>query len=70
MKETKQLALAIVIAIAAYASDAAVSAFHGTVTKVDHATKTIVVKTADGAEQAVKVAAKASVHGTKEGFEV
>jgi preprotein translocase subunit YajC len=69
MREARQLALAIALAIAAYASDAAVSALHGTVTKVDHATKTLVVKTADGTEHTVKVAAKASVHGTKEGFE-
>jgi hypothetical protein len=69
MKEARQLTLAIAFAIAAYAADAAVNAFHGTVTKVDHSAKTIVVKTADGAEHTVKVAPEASVHGTKEGFE-
>jgi preprotein translocase subunit YajC len=69
MREARQLAWAIALAIAAYASDAAVSALHGTVTKVDHASKTIVVKTADGTEHTVKVAAKTSVHGTKEGFD-
>jgi hypothetical protein len=68
MKQGRQLALALALAIAAYAADAALNALHGTVTSVDRATKTIVVKTADGTEHTVKIAGKASVHGTKEGF--
>ena len=41
-----------------------VTAVHGTITKVDSGTKTIVVKTADGTEHTVKVATKTAVHGT------
>src|SRR6266481_8611358 len=42
---------------------------HGTVEKVDHATKTVVVKTADGAEHTVKFTGDTTVKGTKEGFD-
>ncbi len=38
---------------AAYAADDVVSAVHGTVTSVDTAGKTIVVKSADGTEHTV-----------------
>jgi hypothetical protein len=69
---------------AAYAADDVVSAVHGTVTKVDSAAKTVVVKTADGTEHvfhvtdeatvhgagATETAAKDSWHGIKEGSEV
>ncbi|HEY1467415.1 MAG TPA: hypothetical protein VGF61_00120 [Candidatus Acidoferrum sp.] len=46
-----------------------VSFFHGTVKKVDKATKTVVVKTKDGTEHTVKVASDDSVKGTKDGFD-
>jgi hypothetical protein len=46
-----------------------VSIIHGTVTKVDKATKTVAVKTADGTEQTVKVRDQAVVHGSKDGFD-
>jgi VCBS repeat-containing protein len=46
-----------------------VSVVHGTVKKVDKATKTVVVKTADGTEQTIKVAGDATVSGTKEGVD-
>src|SRR5271155_4504823 len=46
-----------------------VSFIHGTVKKVDHATKTIVAKTADGAEHTIKVTDDATVKGTKESFD-
>ena len=45
-----------------------VSFIHGTVKKVDKATKTIVVKTADGTEHTVKVAGDDAVKGTKDGL--
>ena len=46
-----------------------VSVVHGTVTKVDSATKTVVVKTADGTEHTIKVTADTTVKGTKEGID-
>ena len=42
---------------------------HGTIKKVDHSTKTIVVKTADGTEHTVKVMGDDTVKGTKGGFD-
>lgn len=36
---------------------------HGTVTKVDHAAKTVVVKTADGTEHTIHFVGKTAVHG-------
>jgi len=49
------------------AADDVVTAVHGTVTKVDEATKTVVVKTADGTEHTVHFVAKTTVHGTQVG---
>jgi hypothetical protein len=46
-----------------------VSVVHATVTKVDHGTKTVVVKTADGTEHAIKVTGQTTYKGTKEGFD-
>jgi arginine repressor len=46
-----------------------VSIIHGTIKKVDHATKTVVIKTADGTEHTIKVTDDATVKGTKEGFD-
>src|SRR6476620_10833756 len=40
----------------------------GTIKKVDSATKTIVVKTADGLEHTIKITDAATVKGTKDGF--
>src|SRR6266566_3334545 len=45
----------------------AVSAVHGTISKVDSGTKTIVVKTADGTEHTFRLIAKTTVHGTEVG---
>jgi|SRR5215475_4579 len=61
--------LALAIAATVSVAQDVVSVVHGTVKKVDKATKTIVVKTADGTEHTVKVTDQAVVHGTKEGFE-
>src|SRR5580698_7380906 len=36
---------------------------HGTVTKVDHGAKTVVVKTADGTEHTIHFVGKTAVHG-------
>jgi preprotein translocase subunit YajC len=84
----KQLLRFLVVAslclLPARADEDVVTAVHGTVTKVDEATKTIVVKTADGTEhtfhfvakttvrgaEASATGAKDSFHGLKEGSEV
>jgi hypothetical protein len=49
------------------AADDVVTAVHGTVTKVDSATKTVVVKTADGTEHTMHFVSKTTVHGAEAG---
>jgi len=83
----KTLAIALLVlalASCAFAVEDVVTATHGTITKIDMAAKTLVVKTADGVEhvfhwtkdaavhgvKATDVAAKDSWHGLKEGSEV
>src|ERR1700757_4804508 len=55
--------VATLLVFAAYAADDVVSAVHGTVTKVDSATKTMVVKTKDGTEHTVHYTEKTAVWG-------
>jgi hypothetical protein len=57
------LGVAVFLAFAVYAADDVVSAVHGTVTKVDSATKTMVVKTKDGTEHTVHFTEKTAVWG-------
>jgi hypothetical protein len=78
------VALAVFFAVMVVAADDVVSAVHGTVTKVDAAAKTIVVKSKDGTEhtihfvdsttvrgaEGVETGAKDTFHGVKEGSEV
>ena len=45
----------------------AVSAVHGTISKIDSGAKTIVVKTAEGTEHTFRFIAKTTVHGTEVG---
>jgi hypothetical protein len=47
----------------ACAAQDAVSAVHGTITKLDSTTKTAVVKTQDGTEHTIKFVDKTTVHG-------
>ena len=63
--------LVVCVLAAAFISMAqdAVSVVHGTVTKVDSATKTVVVKTADGTEHTIKVTGDTTYNGTKEGLD-
>ena len=51
---------------AAFAAQDVAGVVEGTVSKVDGATKTIVIKTADGSEQALRFVKRTSVHGAKE----
>jgi hypothetical protein len=48
-----------------WAADDVVSAVHGTITKVDSGTKTLVVKTKDGTEATVKFVGTTTVHGAE-----
>jgi hypothetical protein len=57
------LTVATLLVFAAYAADDVVSAVHGTVTKVDSATKTMVVKAKDGTEHTVHYTDKTVVWG-------
>ena len=84
MKAIGSVVLALLLVSAVYAAQDVVSAVHGTIKKVDSATKTIVVKIADGTEHSMHfldktavhgvdasaAAAKDSWHGLKEGTEV
>ena len=83
-KVLSMLALAAFFAVTAWAADDAASAVHGIITKVDEASKTIVVKTKDGTEHTIHFVDKTAVvgaegaatgakdtfHGLKEGSEV
>jgi len=59
----RSLTVATLLVFAAYAADDVVSAVHGTVTKVDSATKTMVVKAKDGTEHTVHYTDKTVVWG-------
>jgi len=68
MKKLGQLAVCMLLGASLCAAQDLGSIIHGTIKKVDHATKTIVVKTADGTEHTIKVAGDDTVKGTKDGF--
>jgi hypothetical protein len=84
MKNTLRLLAVLLLVSGICAAQDVVHAVHGTITKVDSASKTVAVKTADGTEHTIKVvdkttvhgadatadAAKDSFHGLKEGSEV
>jgi hypothetical protein len=63
------LAVATLMVFVAYPVDDVVSAVHGTVTKVDSAAKTIVVKTKAGTEQTVHYTEKTAVWGADKAAE-
>jgi hypothetical protein len=54
--------IAVLVVSATCAAEDVVSAVHGTITKVDSTTKTIVVKMADGTEHSMHVVDKTTVH--------
>jgi len=58
--------MAALLAPLSYAVEA-VTAVHGTISKIDSGAKTIVVKTADGTEHTFHFIAKTTVHGTEVG---
>jgi len=59
------LAAASLFLLPAHADEDVVTAVHGTITKVDEASKTILVKTADGTEHTFHFVAKTTVHGAQ-----
>ena len=77
-------ALLLLLVSLAFGAEDAITAIHGTITKLDRAAKTVVVKTADGSEHTLHFVgkttvrgadlaakgAKESFHGLKEGTEV
>jgi hypothetical protein len=69
MKKLGRFAVCLVLGVSLCAAQDLVGIIHGTIKKVDHATKTIVVKTADGTEHTIKVTDQATVKGTKDGFD-
>jgi preprotein translocase subunit YajC len=69
MTKLGRLALCLIVAAVICVAQDLVSVFHGTVTKVDSATKTVVVKSADGTEHTIKVTGDTAYKGTKDGFD-
>jgi|SRR5580692_2302492 preprotein translocase subunit YajC len=69
MGKLGRLAACLVLATGICVAQDVVSFLHGTVKKVDKATKTVVIKTADGTEHTVKIASDETVKGTKDGFD-
>jgi len=57
------LALASLLILPVRAAEDVVSAVHGTITKLDSTTKTMVVKTKDGTEHTIHFVDKTTVHG-------
>jgi hypothetical protein len=58
--------LAAFFALSGWAADDVVSAVHGTITKLDAGSKTIVVKTKDGTEHTIHFVDKTTVYGADE----
>jgi hypothetical protein len=69
MKKLGRLAVCMILAAVICVAQDVVSVVHGTVKKVDHATKTVVVKSADGTEHTIKVTGETSYKGTKAGLD-
>ncbi|MGB2675925.1 MAG: hypothetical protein WAN12_02430 [Candidatus Acidiferrum sp.] len=70
MKFAMKMVMAVVVmaglmAVPVLATEAVVSAIHGTITKLDSATRTAVVKTADGTEHTIHFVDKTAVHGAE-----
>ena len=55
--------LLLLLVTFALGAEDAVTAVHGTITKVDRVAKTVVVKTADGAEHTLHFVGKTTVRG-------
>lgn len=69
MSKLGSMAICTILAAGICFAQDVVSVVHGTVTRVDNTTKTVVVKTADGTEHAIKISGDTTYKGTKEGFD-
>src|SRR6266478_2082900 len=69
MTKLVRLAVCLMVAAVVCVAQDVVNVVHGTVTKVDNATKTVVVKSADGTEHTIKVTGDTAYKGTKDGFD-
>ena len=69
MRRLGRLAVCLMVAAVICVAQDVVSIVHGTVKKVDSATKTVVVKTADGTEHTIKVTGQTTYKGTKAGLD-
>jgi hypothetical protein len=69
MKNLGSLAACLILAAVVCSAQDVFHFIHGTIKHVDSATKTVVVKTADGTEHTIKVTGDTTVKGTKEGFD-
>jgi arginine repressor len=69
MRRLGRLAICLIAVAIICAAQDVVSIVHGTVKKVDSATKTVVVKTADGTEHTIKVTGQTTYKGTKAGLD-
>ncbi len=69
MGKLGRLAVCLTLASVVCLAQDVVSFVHGTVKKVDKATKTVVIKTADCTEHTVKVTGDTTVKGTQEGID-
>ena len=58
--------LLLLLSAFGWAAQDVVTAVHGTITKLDSASRTMVVKAKDGTEHTIKVADKTVVHGARE----
>ncbi len=63
MKTIGSVIFALLLVSAAQSTDDVVNAVHGTIKKVDSASKTIVVKTSDGADHSLHFVDTTAVHG-------
>ncbi len=67
MKRSFELCLCLALPLSVCLAGEATTAIHGTVTKVDSATKTVAIKTKDGTETTLIWTGKTTVHGTEAG---
>jgi hypothetical protein len=63
MKLIASIALALMLATAAFGAQDFVSAVHGTIDKIDSGTKIVVVKTANGTSRSLRLLDRTAIHG-------
>jgi len=59
------LLVTALLSTTAYADQDLVHAIHGTIKKIDHGAKTVVIKTGDGVEHSLYITDEVAVHGAK-----